>query len=556
MARTKVKYDQVVPRKNEWPIIKLAKRRQEFIRRVTDESVRNLTGKGKSIHEQLETTLYKEKLRIRANPWKVDPKDDKEFWDRIQTDLSDIQNLSQKEANEKEEAIMQRIACRYANEIAGNFKKSYFRFAHGFVTFGFARLLNATRGKGFLALFRRQLDLQDKLHVKGEPEHIRKLAKKGTVIMVPTHFSNLDSILIGWVIRYLGLPPFIYGAGLNLFNVKILAYFMNGLGVYKVDRRKKNPIYLEVLKSYSTIALKEGIHSLFFPGGTRSRSGKIEQKLKGGLLSTAIKAQRSFYQTECQENNKIFIVPVVINYHFTLEAPALIKEHLQAMGQQRYYQEVDRFTTSYKIASFMFKFFAMDSEISVSIGRGMDVLGNYVDDDGNSMDTKGNPIDTRDYFKSGDSITVDSQREHEYVRILSKRIVEEYHKYNRVFASHLVTYTAFKMLERRNPKLDIYGILRLPKEFLEIDYEEFKSVYKRLRDQLNVLHKEGKVDLSEHMKSDVADSIAHGIKNAGMYHAKPPLFLNKKKKSILIRDTNTLYYYHNRMEGYGIEKYT
>lgn len=555
MARRKIKYDQIIPQKNEWPIVKLAKHRPEFIQRVTDTSMYELASKGKSIHDQLETTLYKEKLRIRANPWKIDPKDDKVFWNQVQSDLTSIQNLSKKEAAKKEKEIMRRIAHRYADEIAGDFKKSYFRFARTLVTFGFARLLNATRGKGFLALFKRQLDLQDKLHIKGQPEHIRKLAKKGTVIIVPTHFSNLDSILIGWVIQYLGLPPFIYGAGLNLFNIKILAYFMNSLGAYKVDRRKKNPIYLEVLKNYSTIALQEGTHSLFFPGGTRSRSGEIEKQLKGGLLGTAIKAQRALYQKDNPKNNKIFIVPVVINYHFTLEAPSLIKEHLRATGQERYYQESDEFSTSYKMASFMFKFFSMDSEISVSIGRGMDVLGNYVDDNGVSQDLKGHLIDTKDYFKSGDNITVDSQREHEYVRILSKRIVEEYHKNNRVFSSHLVTYTAFKMLERQNPKLDIYSILRLPEEFLKIDYEEFKVAYKKLLNRLTELHKKGKVDLSNHMKDSATESIAHGIKNAGMYHAKRPLLLKKNKKIIIVQDTNTLYYYHNRMQGYGLEKY-
>jgi len=220
MARTKVRYEQILPRKSQWPIVKLSKHRAEFIQRVADESMKELTAKGKSIREELETTLYKEKLRIKANPWKVDPKDDKLFWDKVRTELSDIQNLSAKAAKEKEEKILRRIVLRYADEIAGNFKKSYFRFARAIVTFGFARLLNATRGKGFLALFKRHLDLQDKLHIKGEPEHIRKLAKLGTVIMVPTHFSNLDSILIGWVIQYLGLPPFIYGAGLNLFNIR------------------------------------------------------------------------------------------------------------------------------------------------------------------------------------------------------------------------------------------------------------------------------------------------------------------------------------------------
>jgi glycerol-3-phosphate O-acyltransferase len=35
--------------------------------------------------------------------------------------------------------------------------------------------------------------------------------------MVPTHQSNLDSLLVGYVIYMMSLPPFAYGAGLNLF---------------------------------------------------------------------------------------------------------------------------------------------------------------------------------------------------------------------------------------------------------------------------------------------------------------------------------------------------
>src|SRR5204863_9543615 len=81
-------------------------------------------------------------------------------------------------------------------------------------------------------------------------------------ILVPTHFSNLDSILIGWIIHAMGLPAFIYGAGLNLFNIKIFAYFMNSLGAYKVDRRKKdrkstrlNSSHVEI--SYAVFCLKK-----------------------------------------------------------------------------------------------------------------------------------------------------------------------------------------------------------------------------------------------------------------------------------------------------------
>ncbi len=553
MRKNKVKYSELIPQTSEWPIFQLSRNRDDFIQEVIADSFDNLQGirKGKSLREELETTVYREKLRMKTNPWRVDPQDEKDFWYQIQHRL--LQSEGQEGAEEEEQRILQDIIGRYANEVAGNFRKSYYKFAKTFVTFGFARLLNAARVKGFLSLFSRQLDLDDKIRIVGETEHLRSLATRGTVVMVPTHFSNLDSILIGWVIQFLGLPAFIYGAGLNLFNIKIFAYFMNSLGAYKVDRRKKNPVYLQTLRSYSTLAIRRGCHSLFFPGGTRSRSGQIEKALKLGLLGTAIEAQRMIYQDNAEDKTKVFIVPVVINYQFTLEAPALIREHLKRTGQERFYEESDEYSTSYKIASFLFKFFTKGSDISVSIGRGMDILGNYVDDEGHSKDKNGNWIHPRDYFVSQGQVTVDKQREQTYVRILAKRIVEEYHLNNRVFSSHLVAFTAFKMLERRNPKLDLYHVLRLPDEDLIIEFAEFKKAFKKLRKQIVKLEKKGKLGTSPKLKESSEKAINEGLRNVGMYHAKRPII--KKKDKIIIQDPNTLYYYHNRMDGYGLDKY-
>ena len=189
----------------------------------------------------------------------------------------------------------------------------------------------------------------------------------------------------------------------------------------------------------------------------------------------------------------------------------------------------------------------------MNIGKGMDILGNYVDDEGHSYDKNGTSIHTKDYFLRGKQITYDKQRENEYVRVLAARIVEEYHKYNRVFASHLVAFTAFKMLERKNPKLDLYNVLRLPDEDLVLDYLEFKANFKKLRDRLFKLNKKGKVDLSNHMRKKAEQAILEGLNNVGLYHDQRPLV--RKKDKIIINDTNTLYYYHNRMNGYGLEKY-
>lgn len=558
---TKKKYDQVVPGGiNEWPVVALSRNRAAFTKEVAEESIRRIKLNNKSreaLIEEIETTLFREKLRIKRNPWAVDPPDEAAFLNSVKERLLEIaQSENDQEKDAKLDQILIEIVSRYADEIAGNFKKSRFRMARSIVTFGFARLLNASRARGFWSIFSTQYTLQDKIHITGEVEQLRTLAKKGTIIMVPTHFSNLDSILIGWVISTLGLPAFIYGAGLNLFNIKIFAYFMNSLGAYKVDRRKKNMLYLETLKTYSSMAIQRGCHSLFFPGGTRSRSGQLEKRLKLGLLSTAIEAQRINYQKGKRDAlEKIFVVPVTLNYNFVLEAPSLIRQYLKLQGQERYYVENDEYSTSYKISAFLVKFFTKGSDISVSIGRAMDVLGNYVDEQGQSFDKHGRVIDTQEYFtQDGRIISSNQQREDEYTRMLSDRIVEEYHRINKVFASHLVAFTAFVIFQRKFKKLDLYNLLRLPEEELVIPYEEFKASFERVLAKVHRMHNAGEVGVSPYLTGEVDTIINHGLKNVGMYHSKRPL-IKTKKGDMTTQDLNLLYYYHNRLAGYNLEKY-
>ena len=554
--RKKTVYNPILRDTNTWPVVQMSKKRTEFVNLVFEESYETLLDnpRGNTLREELETTVYRELQRVKNNSWKVDPKDERDYFENLQKRIADTENQSKEEAETNLKEVLREITWRYADEIAGNFRPSRYRLTRTILTIGFARLLNAARVRGPWSVFSNQLDLDDKIHVVGEIDQIRKLARIGTVVMVPTHFSNLDSPLIGWVIQYLGLPPFIYGAGLNLFNIRIFAYFMNSLGAYKVDRRKKNAIYLETLKTYSTIALREGCHSLFFPGGTRSRSGKIEKSLKLGLLGTAIEAQRQIYQNEGDtKSKKIFIVPVTTNYHFVLEAPSLINDYLKRKGQQRYYVENDEFTTSYKISKFLLKFFTRGSGVSVTIGKAIDVVGNYVDENGESIDKLGNQIDLRDYFRAGGEVTEDFQREQEYNRILGKRIVEEFHKNNRVQSSHLIAFTAFKMIGKRFSELDLYGLLRLPESDLHIDYEEFKEKVEFFLNEIKSLKARGEVGIGNHMNENTDDIIKHGLKNLGMYHLMPPLDI-AKNGDMVVKNMNLLYYYHNRLLGYDLEK--
>ncbi len=537
------------------PVVHLRQNRKKFIKEVIALSISRIkqnTINRTALIEELEMTLFREKLRISQNRWRVDPDDENDFWDSIKRDL--LLLSTEEDTQGMEDDILEKIVGRYVNEISGKFNTSHYQLARSLVTFGFGRLLNASRVKGFSSLWSNKVKLQDKIQITGQTELIRKLASKGTVIMLPTHFSNLDSILIGWIIHSLGMPQFLYGAGLNLFNIGVIAYFMNSLGAYKIDRRKKNAIYTETLKSYSSLAMQKGCHTLFFPGGSRSRSGKIEDRLKQGLLSTILEAQRINFEKSANYGKKIFVVPVTLNYHFVLEAPVLINEYLAQKGQERYYIETDEYSTSYKITTFLLKFFTKGSDISVSIGQPRDVLGNLVDEEGNSIDQQGRKINTRDYFSSRGAINRDLQREEQYTKMLSDKLVEEYHKINRAFSSHIVAFCAFEIWKNKHRKLDLYNLLRLPEEELFIDYDEFCKVVATIKERIFELKKAGRIDTAPHLEEDLEHIVAHGIANVGMYHAKRPLLLSKTGK-ITTQDLNTLFYYHNRLEGYGLEKY-
>lgn len=538
-------------------MVRLSRHRTEFIEEVIEESysrhIKKYSTK-EALREEIETTMYREKIRIKAVPWKVDPTDQKDFWNDIKKQLVDS---STDESQKKEQEIMRSIISRFTNEIAGNFNRTRYRLARTIVTKGFRRLLNASKLKTFTGAITGKHTLLDKIQITGELELIRSLASKGTIVMVPTHFSNLDSVLIAWVIYELGLPPFIYGAGLNLFNIGIFAYFMNSVGAYKVDRRKKNAVYLETLKTYSTLSIQKGFHSLFFPGGTRSRSGKIENTLKMGLLGTAIEAQRKAYQDVedgiTEEAQKVYIVPVTLNYNFVLEAPLLIRGYLESKGQERFYYDLDEYSTSYKIMTFLLKFFTKDAQISVSVGRALNLVGNPVDEQGDSYDQHGNIIDTKEYFMSDGKVTENPQREQEYTRMLSKVIVKEFHRINRVMASHLVAFVGFRLFRKQFPSLDLYNFFRLSEEDLVIPYDEFLTNFQIVKKEVIRLHAEKKVGVSEQIKLPDSEVIEIGLTNVGLYQVVRPISMNKEG-NIITSDLTSLFYYHNRMDGYDLEK--
>jgi len=546
-------YPRIIEKIEDWPIHRLSEDRAAFIRELEDATFKRLRPKKlQDIVDLIVKTIYQERIRIKESPWKVDPPNERSFWNKISKQLIK-KSLDRKDSDAVAEAedILRKIIHRYSEEIVGTFKIPTFRFAQRFLTVLFNRLLNAAFDKSIASLWRGRRQLYERLNVVGDVETVRQLFQHGTVVVVPTHSSNLDSILVGYAMdQIMGLPSFSYGAGLNLYNFGPAAYFMNRLGAYRVDRRKKNAIYLETLKTMSNLSIQRGVNSLFFPGGTRARSGELEQELKLGLLGTAVEAQRTLCQRG--ENRKVFIVPLVIGYHFVLEAPFLIEQHLRYIGKENYIRLRDDSLSVRSWFRFVWRFFSTTSDMSLSVGKPMDVLGNFVDADGRSFDRFGHEINIGEYFMSDNQVNEDRQREGEYTKLLADRIVERYAVENVVLSSHLIAFAVFEMLLHQNPKLDLFGILRLPPDDYLFPFESVVEVVEQMQARLYDWEREGKIKLSPEIHLRAPEVVRHGVKKLGIFHREKPLSF-AKGEDIVSSNFRVLYFYHNRLKNYGLE---
>ena len=269
MIQRKFTQPPLIPDISDWPINKLSVQREAFVDEVVEYTMAQLSSRFAHNWEKLITrTIYLEEIRVKENPWKADPPNEKIYWKKLRHDFDDIADEEEELQTDLKRELVEKIVRRYTEEIVGNFNIRTFKFARKFLTAFFSRLLKTASARNWRRILGSSEVLDKRLRVYGPVERIRELYSQGTLVVLPTHFSNLDSILIGFALdRIMGLPSFSYGAGLNLFDSEIISFFMNRLGAYRVDRRKKNPIYLETLKSMSSLSIQRGTNSIFFLEG-------------------------------------------------------------------------------------------------------------------------------------------------------------------------------------------------------------------------------------------------------------------------------------------------
>lgn len=543
-------YPHIIPDIEQWPIHQLSQNRGALISEMIEYTSHKLAD-GKSsddIAGLLASTIYLEKIRVKTNPWKVDPANEAQYWKKLETELK--QNRDKENAQELHLTMLRKIINRYSEEIAGNFTPKTFKFARKLLTFFFKRIYNKGKEDGTLRPWGTKEQVKEKIKFYGHIDEVRSLFGKGTVVIVPNHFSNLDSILMGFAIdSKVGIPAFSYGAGLNLYDYELVAYYINRLGAYKLDRRKKNPLYLATLKSFSTLSIQKGVNTIFYPGGTRSRSGEFEKYIKLGLFGTMMEAQRNLCQNG--STDKIFVVPMTVGYHFVFEAKSLIQQHLSKEGKEQFIRDKKSGGGIRGALGLISKMWRKPSEVIFNFGQPMDVFGNVVDANGVSFDARNRPLDILDYFKAGGELTTDEQREMRYTNNLGKRILASFSKENIVLESHLLAFVAYQYFKRQYPKLDLYSFLRIPTEELQIEEIEFTSLLVRSIDYVKQKEKNGQLICSDSFSLEIDEFISRGLAFLGSYHKLRPL---KRNKSVYqTEDLKLLYYYHNHLKGYQIE---
>lgn len=462
-------------------------------------------------------------------------------WHKLANRLNKMSEVQKREA-------LATLVRELAADIAGNFNHRVYRVANDVLPPALSLLfspLSSLRG-GLSALE----GLRSRIVTLGPLETIRAAAERGTLILAPTHSSNLDSVVLGFGLSRSGLPPVTYGAGKNLFSNPFLGFFMHNLGAYRVDRRLKFALYKDVLKEYSTVLLERGYHSLFFPGGTRCRSNQVERHLKLGLLGTGVTALENGLLTETSPR-PIYVVPVTINYRLVLEAETLIDDYLAEVGKSRYIIEDDEASRLGRIVEFSRKIVAHEGAVILRLGQPLDVFGNVTSDDGESLDRRGRPVDPRSYVQGPrGTVTRDPQRNTEYTRVLGRALADAYRRHTVLMSPHIFARAMFDVICHKAGTRDIYRLLRLPVSETHVPHESVLAGIDRIREV--VAENPAWGELADTVVGTTAEDVAgDALRALTTYHTRE--VVRRRGRELYCPDLKLLYYYQNRTDHIPVE---
>jgi glycerol-3-phosphate O-acyltransferase len=157
----------------------------------------------------------------------------------------------------------------------------------------------------------------------GRPdEALRQIDPRATVVFVMNHRSNMDYVLVTWLVAKRASLSYAVGEWARVWP---LSGMIRAMGAYFIRRSSRNALYRRVLARYVQMTTAEGITQAIFPEGGLSLNGRTgEAKL--GLLS--------YIMAGHEAGRDVVFVPVGLAYDRVLEDRVLLQAGLE--GTRRF----------------------------------------------------------------------------------------------------------------------------------------------------------------------------------------------------------------------------
>jgi glycerol-3-phosphate O-acyltransferase len=142
---------------------------------------------------------------------------------------------------------------------------------------------------------------------------LEKVDKDATVIFVMNHRSNMDYVLVTYLVSRAGALSY---AVVEWELIWPLSSIIRAMGAYFIRRRSRGQLYRKVLARYVQMSTDGGVTQAMFPEGGLSLTGKVmEPKL--GLLNYIVEGNDP-------DKRDVVFVPVGLNYDRVLEDRFLV----------------------------------------------------------------------------------------------------------------------------------------------------------------------------------------------------------------------------------------
>lgn len=201
-------------------------------------------------------------------------------------------------------AALEKRARAALREIAADPKPWMFGFSRPILTWIFRRIFDGI-----------EVDRQGL-------EKVRAAARQGPLVIVPSHKSHIDYLVLSYVFLENDLVPPLVAAGANLSFWPLGFFFRRGGAFFLRRTFRGDKLYGAVFRAYVRKLLRESFNIEFFIEGGRSRTGKLLAP-KLGLLGMVVEAA---LDDDGAHARRAQVVPISIGYEKVIEEKAYAKE--------------------------------------------------------------------------------------------------------------------------------------------------------------------------------------------------------------------------------------